>query len=105
MVLDIKETAVAPHYRFGSGVMAFVPSVIKFGITMDELNQGYDIEMLFGQHCVDKKINVISPIRPERFIRFIADTESSVDDFALHLNGAHQRIKKTLDYLKSKKRG
>ena len=90
-----------PHYRFGLGTAAFVPSEINFKVSETELDQNYDVEMLFGQQCHDKGINVITPKRPVKFVAFITSREGvEVDKFALHKNGSENRTKKTYEYIK-----
>ena len=101
-IQDVREPAVVPHYSFGSGTMSFVPSVINIDISFDELVSGYDMELFFGQHCYDMKINVFTPIRPKRFLTFIVDDDASVDEHALHLNNSKNRIIMTNEYLRKK---
>ena len=103
---DIKINAVVPHYRFGAGTMAFIPSIIDFKFTYEELESNYDIEMFFGQQCIDRNINVITPQRPKNFINFIRDVDTDaadIDKCALHLNGSKERIKYTYDYMRNNK--
>ena len=40
-----------PHYRFGAGTCAFIPSYMPFKFTDDELEQHYDMELIFAQQC------------------------------------------------------
>ena len=39
---------IIPHQRIGAGTMAFVPGLIGFQFTWDELLANYDIEMFMG---------------------------------------------------------
>ena len=103
---NIKINTVVPHYRFGAGTMAFIPSIIDFKFTYEELESNYDIEMFFGQQCIDRNINVITPQRPKNFIKFIRDVDveaADIDKCALHLNGSQQRIQYTYDYMSTNK--
>ena len=95
--------SVVPHYRFGLGVTAFIPSIMNFQFTNEELIRNYDIEMFVAQQCVDNGIRVITPKRPDKFVRFIRDVEKNddVDKYALHLNGSKDRILNTYNYMVS----
>lgn len=74
-IQDLNEPAVIPHHSFGSGTMAFVPSIMNFDITREELSNGYDMELFIGEHCFENKINVFTPKRPEKFLTFISDDD------------------------------
>ena len=94
-----------PHYRFGLGTAAFVPSLMNFQFTYDELVANYDIEMFIGEQCVARGIKVFTPSRRKNFVTFIRSLEknSEIDKFALHLTGANERTKNTYDYLARRK--
>ena len=59
--------------------------------------------MFIAQQCVDNGIRVITPKRPDKFVRFIRDVEKNddVDKYALHLNGSKDRILNTYKYMVS----
>jgi hypothetical protein len=101
---NIRTNWVTPHYRFGLGVTAFVPSLVQFKVTEEELAENYDVEMIFGYQCYAKNIKVITPKRPNRFVTFIKslDSDSQVDKYALHINGNVQKTWKTNAYLARK---
>lgn len=65
------------HFRFGLGTAAFVPSVMNFKFTYEELAAHYDIEMFIGKECHDRHIKVISPKRVRGFVKFIRNITSA----------------------------
>jgi hypothetical protein len=94
-----------PHYRFGLGTATFVPSLMNFEFTYDELVSNYDVEMLIGEQCAEQGIRVFTPKREQNFVTFIRDTNKNaeIDKFALHLSGANERTKNTYDYMVRRK--
>ena len=70
------------HYRFGLGVAAFVPGIMNFRFTRQDLDSNWDMEMFWGQECLDRGVKVISPKRPYGFIKFIENR--TIDNHALH---------------------
>ena len=96
---------VVPHYRFGLGTAAFVPSLMDFKFTYEELVANYDVEMLIGEQCVEHGIRVFTPQRKRNFVTFIKNTNKNIeiDKFALHLTGANERTKNTYDYMVRRK--
>jgi hypothetical protein len=89
------------HFRFGLGTAAFVPSVMNFKFTYEELAAHYDIEMFIGKECHDRHIKVISPKRVRGFVKFIRNITSAkqIDKYALHLSGNVDRTKRTYAYM------
>ena len=94
---------VVPHQRIGAGTMAFVPGLIRFQFTRDELLANYDIEMFMGKQCLDRGIKVYSPKRCRNWLTFMSDRNQTIDKYALHLSGNENRIKYTHDYLQNKR--
>ena len=85
-----------PHYRFGLGTAAFVPSLVKFKVSDYELEQNFDVEMIFGQQCHDRNIQVVTPKRPNQFVVFIKSKGVvGIDKYALHMTGSAHRTNKT----------
>lgn len=88
-----------PHYGFGSGTCAFIPSAIGFHVSYEELLAGYDVELFLGNLCIQNKVPVISPARPIKFLTWKHLPGINADKFALHKNGNKNRILKTLNYI------
>lgn len=95
------EFAGISHYRFGLGTAAFIPSLMNFKFTREELEQHYDIEMFIGEECNARGIKVVSPRRPRGFVKFLRSVENSkeVDKFSLHEHGNRQRAERTYNYM------
>ena len=76
----------------------------KFKFSYAELTANYDMEMIWGQQCLDEKIRLYTPKRPKNWITFIRDTQTNcdIDKYALHVNNVPQRISKTLNYMMGK---
>ena len=64
-----------PHYRFGAGTCAFVPSIVQFKFTYDELVAHYDMELFFAHQCVKQMIKLYSPKRAAQWITFMRDVK------------------------------